>query len=379
MLIKDVDFKLIEMFEQTGNKITDLINMSVLLGKYMEEPENSLNSILSGIESEEEKKRVSEIIEGLTGEFTRAKALELGKAKIISIIKEKRDQIVLDYLEIGNLFREPVETLFDNYNIIINTSVIKTIELRKDVYNSKQMLLDHARRKLPSVVVPLINNAESSKSVAEYISRLNDILTIMKNFDVSDIKNIFNVYLTRKEYIEDLIKKYSKEFKDEYINIEIVEKRLDTNEYVNGLINGDTIVEEGKDVMSILDDVIGNMNSTLLSLKDNMDLLTKTIKNNNNEKTLTTPIINKFIEESVIPYSESVITTEDYMDKIAITTNLVKNSINIDLNLVNSVCNKLHELNMLLNVYMVIYSVLDKITLHINIENTTLKVSGVNK
>ena len=379
MLIKDVDFKLIEMFEQTGNKITDLINMSVLLGKYMEEPENSLNSILSTIESEEEKKRVSEIIEGLTGEFTRAKALELGKAKIISIIKEKRDQIVLDYLEIGNLFREPVETLFDNYNIIINTSVIKTIELRKDVYNSKQMLLDHARRKLPSVVVPLINNAESSKSVAEYISRLNDILTIMKNFDVSDIKNIFNVYLTRKEYIEDLIKKYSKEFKDEYINIEIVEKRLDTNEYVNGLINGDTIVEEGKDVMSILDDVIGNMNSTLLSLKDNMDLLTKTIKNNNNEKTLTTPIINKFIEESVIPYSESVITTEDYMDKIAITTNLVKNSINIDLNLVNSVCNKLHELNMLLNVYMVIYSVLDKITLHINIENTTLKVSGVNK
>ena len=379
MLIKDVDFKLIEMFEQTGNKISDLINMSVLLGKYMEEPENTLNSILRGIESEEEKKRVSEIIEGLTGEFTRAKALELGKAKIISIIKEKRDQIILDYLEIGNLFREPVETLFDNYNIILNTSVIKTLELRKDVYNSKQMLLDHARRKLPSVVVPLINNAESSKSVAEYISRLNDILTIMKNFDVSDIKNIFNVYLTRKEYIEDLIKKYSKEFKDEYINIEIVEKRLDTNEYVNGLINGDTIVEEGKDVMTILDDVIGNMNSTLLSLKDNMDLLTKTIKNNNNEKTLTTPIINKFIEESVVPYSESVITTEDYMDKIAITTNLVKNSVNIDLNLVNSVCNKLHELNMLLNVYMVIYSVLDKITLHINIENTTLKVSGVNK
>lgn len=379
MLIKDVDFKLIEMFEQTGNKITDLINTSVLLGKYMEEPENTLNSILSTIETEEEKKRVSEIIEGLTGEFTRAKALELGKAKIISIIKEKRDQIILDYLEIGNLFREPVETLFDNYNIIINTSVIKTIELRKDVYNSKQMLLDHARRKLPSVVVPLINNAESSKSVAEYISRLNDILTIMKNFDVSDIKNIFNVYLTRKEYIEDLIKKYSKEFKDEYINIEVVEKRLDTNEYVNGLINGDTIVEEGKDVMTILDDVIGNMNSTLLSLKDNMDLLTKTIKNNNKEKTLTTPIINKFIEDSVLPYSESVITTEEYMDKIAITTNLVKNSINVDLNLVNSVCNKLHELNMLLNVYMVIYSVLDKITLHINIENTTLKVSGVNK
>ena len=379
MLIKDVDFKLIEMFEQTGNKITDLINMSVLLGKYMEEPENTLNSILSTIESEEEKKRVSEIIEGLTGEFTRAKALELGKAKIISIIKEKRDQIVIDYLEIGNLFREPVETLFDNYNIILNTSVIKTLELRKDVYNSKQMLLDHARRKLPTVVVPMINNAESSKSVTEYISRLNDILTIMKNFDVSDIKNIFNVYLTRKEYIEDLIKKYSKEFKNEYINVEIVEKKLDTNEYVNGLINGDTIVEEGKDVMTILDDVISNMNSTLLSLKDNMDLLTKTIKNNNNEKTLTTPIINKFIEESVIPYSESVITTEEYMDKIAITTNLVKNSVNIDLNLVNSVCNKLHELNMLLNVYMVIYSVLDKITLHINIENTTLKVSGVNK
>lgn len=379
MLIKDVDFKLIEMFEQTGSKITDLINMSVLLGKYMEEPENTLNSILNSIESEEEKKRVSEIIEGLSGEFTRAKALELGKSKIVSIIKDKKDQIVIDYLEIGNLFREPVETLFDNYNIILNTSVIKTIELRKDVYNSKQMLLDHARRKLPTVVVPMINNAESSKSVTEYISRLNDILTIMKNFDVSDIKNIFNVYLTRKEYIEDLIKKYSKEFKDEYINVEIVEKKLDTNEYVNGLINGDTIVEEGKDVMTILDDVISNMNSTLLSLKDNMDLLTKTIKNNNNERTLTTPIINKFIEDSVIPYSESVITTEEYMDKIAITTNLVKNSIRIDLTLVNSVCNKLHELNMLLNVYMVIYSVLDKITLHINIENTTLKVSGVNK
>lgn len=379
MLIKDVDFKLIEMFEQTGSKITDLINMSVLLGKYMEEPENTLNSILNSIESEEEKKRVSEIIEGLSGEFTRAKALELGKSKIVSIIKDKKDQIVIDYLEIGNLFREPVETLFDNYNIILNTSVIKTLELRKDVYNSKQMLLDHARRKLPTVVVPMINNAESSKSVTEYISRLNDILTIMKNFDVSDIKNIFNVYLTRKEYIEDLIKKYSKEFKDEYINVEIVEKKLDTNEYVNGLINGDTIVEEGKDVMTILDDVISNMNSTLLSLKDNMDLLTKTIKNNNNERTLTTPIINKFIEDSVIPYSESVITTEEYMDKIAITTNLVKNSIRIDLTLVNSVCNKLHELNMLLNVYMVIYSVLDKITLHINIENTTLKVSGVNK
>lgn len=379
MLIKDVDFKLIEMFEQTGSKITDLINMSVLLGKYMEEPENTLNSILNSIESEEEKKRVSEIIEGLSGEFTRAKALELGKSKIVSIIKDKKDQIVIDYLEIGNLFREPVETLFDNYNIILNTSVIKTIELRKDVYNSKQMLLDHARRKLPTVVVPMINNAESSKSVTEYISRLNDILTIMKNFDVSDIKNIFNVYLTRKEYIEDLIKKYSKEFKDEYINVEIVEKKLDTNEYVNGLINGDTIVEEGKDVMTILDDVISNMNSALLSLKDNMDLLTKTIKNNNNERTLTTPIINKFIEDSVIPYSESVITTEEYMDKIAITTNLVKNSIRIDLTLVNSVCNKLHELNMLLNVYMVIYSVLDKITLHINIENTTLKVSGVNK
>lgn len=379
MLIKDVDFKLIEMFEQTGSKITDLINMSVLLGKYMEEPENTLNSILNSIESEEEKKRVSEIIEGLSGEFTRAKALELGKSKIVSIIKDKKDQIVIDYLEIGNLFREPVETLFDNYNIILNTSVIKTLELRKDVYNSKQMLLDHARRKLPTVVVPMINNAESSKSVTEYISRLNDILTIMKNFDVSNIKNIFNVYLTRKEYIEDLIKKYSKEFKDEYINVEIVEKKLDTNEYVNGLINGDTIVEEGKDVMTILDDVITNMNSTLLSLKDNMDLLTKTIKNNNNERTLTTPIINKFIEDSVIPYSESVITTEEYMDKIAITTNLVKNSINIDLTLVNSVCNKLHELNMLLNVYMVIYSVLDKITLHINIENTTLKVSGVNK
>lgn len=379
MLIKDVDFKLIEMFEQTGSKITDLINMSVLLGKYMEEPENTLNSILNSIESEEEKKRVSEIIEGLSGEFTRAKALELGKSKIVSIIKDKKDQIVIDYLEIGNLFREPVETLFDNYNIILNTSVIKTIELRKDVYNSKQMLLDHARRKLPTVVVPMINNAESSKSVTEYISRLNDILTIMKNFDVSDIKNIFNVYLTRKEYIEDLIKKYSKEFKDEYINVEIVEKKLDTNEYVNGLINGDTIVEEGKDVMTILDDVISNMNSALLSLKDNMDLLTKTIKNNNNERTLTTPIINKFIEDSVIPYSESVITTEEYMDKIAITTNLVKNSIRIDLTLVNSVCNKLHELNMLLNVYMVIYSVLDKITLHINIENTTLKVSGVSK
>ena len=77
MLIKDVDFKLVIKFRETNDKVKELLNMSELVGKYIDEPETVLNSLLPSITDDEEKKRVNEILLGMRGEFTRSKSLEL--------------------------------------------------------------------------------------------------------------------------------------------------------------------------------------------------------------------------------------------------------------------------------------------------------------
>lgn len=379
MLIKDVDFKLVNRFKETNSKIKDLISKSELLGKYIDEPENVLSSLLSTIDDEEEKKRVNEILLGMRGEFTRSKALELGKNKIINLIKALRDEIAVDYVEINNLFKEPTETLFDNYNVIINTTNNQALNLRKEQYMAKPMLIDYAIRKIPSVVIPYINEAGSNKSVVEYLSRIRDILIIMDNYDVSDVKHMFETYKNRKEYLEDLQKRYHNVFNNEFIKIELIEKQLNTAEYIKFLVDGDTIVPEGKDSLTILNELVDRLPKTIELLKSDIEEITNYIKKNKEERTITIPVINDFINKAILPYGDGEITKDVYIENIAVTSNVLKNSTNIDLDLVNDVTDKLHELNILLNVYMVIHSIVDKITLYINIENSTMKVSGVSK
>ena len=59
MLIKDVDFKLVIKFRETNDKVKELLNMSELVGKYIDEPETVLNSLLPSITDDEEKKRIN--------------------------------------------------------------------------------------------------------------------------------------------------------------------------------------------------------------------------------------------------------------------------------------------------------------------------------
>ena len=379
MLIKDVDFKLVIKFRETNDKVKELLNMSELVGKYIDEPETVLNSLLPSITDDEEKKRVNEILLGMRGEFTRSKSLELGKNKLVTLIKALKDEITIDYIELNNLFKEPLETIFDNYNVITNTSNNHGISLRKEQYMAKPLLIDYALRKLPSVVVPYINEAGSNKSVNEYLARLRDIIIIMDNFDVSDVKHMFEIYKNRKEYLEDLQKRYHKEFNNEFIKIELIEKQLNTADYIKFLVDGDTIVPEGKNGLDILNEIVDRLPKTIELLKADIDEITKYIKNNKTERSITNTVITDFINNGVIPYSDGEITKEVYIDQIAVTNNILKNSINIDLDVVNDVCDKLHELNILLNMYMVIHSIIDRITLYINIENSTMKVSGVSK
>ena len=65
MLIKDVDFKLVIKFRETNDKVKELLNMSELVGKYIDEPETVLNSLLPSIKDDEEKKR-KQIVSRLT-------------------------------------------------------------------------------------------------------------------------------------------------------------------------------------------------------------------------------------------------------------------------------------------------------------------------
>jgi len=206
-LTKDVSEELNELVEEA----TELLPVSILMVQFKKDPIKAFKNYVEYLKSTEELeedtvKEVNAIIEGLSGELTKEKALVIAKEYIKNQYKHELNEITDEKQDIVNGIKDYVDTIKSNLEIVKVTE-----QLKENI--SKFNDISHLRTKFISTVLenhtgPLFaSDISVQKTPTKLMSDYRFLLENLRT-DITVVEDSFKrltndlLYITAKGMIE---------------------------------------------------------------------------------------------------------------------------------------------------------------------------------
>lgn len=306
---------------------------------------------------------------GLKGDFTKEKALEIGKQKIIGYLSLLLETITKDYITKEELSIQPYEVLKSNLTVVYNTCDIDILKKRKEQYMGSEMTINFLTRRALGIISDTAKwNMSDTDAATSYLNKLADTLNVIfagVNFD--HFKKLIDVHHSVHEIINTHVSSDDNEFNlnivTTNVNITPLEVLEDSMEILNKLIlkTEKTDTTENS-LVSVLNALIDSTSSRLNTIEQLLEGYRGICNNINVDKESFIKHLTTLHTNTVTAYANSTITLNEYEHSFHNYMKGLELWVNEDYNLSAGVVNQANSIDMLINVYLVTYVILDKIT-----------------
>lgn len=353
----------IEEAEKKYSGLVEEFKKSIqIMKRYVEQPSVVADEILnSDLIIKDDFK---DIAIGLKGTFTKAKALDMGKKKILSYITGLVNEIKQNKIDMTGYVKELVGHLRDVYDVVYNNTDIQLQERRKDQYMSHYLYTDLFRTRLNNHLLEYAGMYGCKPGSNDLLFGFREVLSMLSLYNTDDVDEKYKKYLFRTEYIaNNFLYLGTNQFKQDVFQIDstMIDKSVDNMlaEYIEKIEEEQDTTE---DVLNILNTIIGQLDRTLGNLKDNIDKVEEKLMSIVVKGDLCDLVLDKVLNELIVGYSNAEITASDFVVKLKDSLVTMDNLVSIEHDLRIMVYNVCSKFKTDLEIYSKIYDIVNELT-----------------
>lgn len=374
----DKNLNLPPVIETMMEKLEQYVMLCKYLQLYMVEPSTVIDQ-LSNSEDGDLKTIFLNVKEGLKGDFTKSKAIDIGRQAIFSAIVKVKDELVSAYNDAKDVSKYPTIELYNAYDIAMNNTDIFTIMRRKEAYTANEVALEYLHSKLIKISEPMLREVDNVIDVKTYLYKLNVVLDMLvKNRD----KSVFEKPIMHHKQVTDYSKVVLNNVSgDKY---DIVENTPIPFDDMCGISDKELFVKLMQDikvpmmidksVLELLNAAVDKLDLAITDIRTAIEQYGNNVTLINKVDTYFTKTISDFGENYILPYSESKVTTAEFDIAIANYSNFLETQA-IDMsNSFAMVSYVAKDILTDLKLYTQCYAVLDMISFHGTVGRYTANV-----
>lgn len=353
----------IEEAEKKYSGLVEEFKKSIqIMKRYVEQPSVVADEILnSDLIIKDDFK---DIAIGLKGTFTKAKALDMGKKKILSYITGLVNEIKQNKIDMTGYVKELVGHLRDVYDVVYNNTDIQLQERRKDQYMSHYLYTDLFRTRLNNHLLEYAGMYGCKPGNNDLLFGFREVLSMLSLYNTDDVDEKYKKFLFRTEYIaNNFLYLGTNQFKQDVFQIDstMIDKSVDNMlaEYIEKIEEEQDTTE---DVLNILNTIIGQLDRTLGNLKDNIDKVEEKLMSIVVKGDLYDLVLDKVLNELIVGYSNAEITASDFVVKLKDSLVTMDNLVSIEHDLRIMVYNVCSKFKTDLEIYSKIYDIVNELT-----------------
>jgi hypothetical protein len=312
-----------------------------------------------------------DILKGINGDFTKSRAIEIGRQKISRYIEELLIEITAAHSELKALITLPISTLKSNIGIITaNPFDVNAFERRKALYTGPLAAKEFMSKKLTQLIGNEIGTNIQNKLVLETFINIVKENCVIK--DYSALNKYIEMYLAKisilkfkEEQVDkdsDAITKES-DFDANTINDHTLSLAVIYDNYI--VSNKNKAVEVTSEEATDLD-LLGNLSLMVTTYTDklqndanNIETSVKSLLDSNDNFVL---FLNNFKNNVLIPFTQTNTTAEEFANGVYKYIYLLDSSISLDKNIFVEIFKEAFVLNKSISTYTEIFTFVDKIT-----------------
>lgn len=358
-----------EIMEQLQAAITRYFETCTLFDAFSNDPD----AVAADIDQHEDtctlKQAFSNVTNGLKGEMTRPKAIELGRLALHNYIKEAAAEVNAKINQIDDNQELLSELAMDKMRIIDTSTDTVSIGRRLDEIKDKTLAVEYFLDKAYRVLQPdILAEAGPSIEYVNYLNLLDSVLFTLSNMDIKRyIQSGIDTYNAETKVLATFIKEIkSGNFKDAVISEKVDLPQVLINTPKDSVIEyiGSTVIDNvEKDPMKIFINIHGNLNKAYENLKSNVESFIKITKPCLDIDDDIEDLLEIHLNNVVLSYAEGSTTAEDYLGNTLVYHNAIDVKFNIIEKLINSLITTVNTLSIACDVYLHVHSKIDKATI----------------
>lgn len=366
----NIEVTLPEQMDSVKETLDLYAYLILYLQQYKKDPHLTIGKIMDD-ERIPNREGFQDVKDGLVGAFTSEKAATLGCQKLVNLIDTTADKIRKDYVYLSNSnINSAVADVINNINSIINTTDPGMLEKRKLMYRQNNVTLKFGNYKLEKSIQPYIQELSASMNMVDYLKRIRELQHSLKLDTLKDLEeairkykynNVFinnnNAYIGKSQYMENVIAQ-DKTPPGEVSSLEAMKTFLTTIDISQ---DHDTVA------IDILDNIIDNFKNTLSGLKRSVEEFNKLLNSIGESTSKLTDTLEILTDKYVKPYADNTLLKDEFLTGHRHCMQSMNNCLSNDKNIIIQILYNARKLNVLLNNYSYLYSLLEKLTIEMTI------------
>lgn len=342
------------------------IELSTYLKLYMSEPAAVIKE-LSECEESELSSVFKDVAQGLRGDFTRSKAIDIGKQAIFNAIVKTKDELVNAYNEALDISKYPTIEVFNTFDVVMNNTDTYSLLTRKDAYTANEVAIEYIYNKLTALSVTLLKEVDAQIEFGDYLNRLNSILsTLTVSRDVNYFDKPYNVFRQASEYSSIMKDAVAKDgyhhVENDFVAYSDIASLNEKEIYLDAIRVTKSKEANANDTLTILNDVVDILPQAIVNIKNDITNYGSSIEKLKNVSTVFLPTITEFGENYLVPFMQSEMTLGTFDTALSNYSNFLETQIADTSNAFAEISNIAYNILRDLKLYMQCYSVVDMMT-----------------
>lgn len=164
----------------------------ILLEKYVKDPMGTIKNIM--VQNPDLKEEFTDVNSGLDGEFTRQTSINLGKEKLLKRIESLVEELISKDDILKEFITKPLDEIKSNLDIVDTNVNIPSLLERKNRYTRTDLERKFMSDKLLGLLTTELTNQNLNMSNSAFLTKLLNILAVVRSFDFNNAFNNINVY-----------------------------------------------------------------------------------------------------------------------------------------------------------------------------------------
>lgn len=332
------------------------------LKMFIEAPEFAVKKLSA---SDSEHANVFKEIEiAMNGEFTRAKALDLGKHKILNCIKEQVDAIKENNITLEEYANSLLKDLTEQLEIVNRNIDMTILNRRRTRYMTNSLTQRYIKHAITSIIEAKAKEYGTSLTLPQFLMVIREVLSRIKVCDLTELVEYIKQYNFNKHVLTNKIENPT--------DVRPIEPVIKLKEYETESLFKDYLkeaesameviaTEEGE--LEVFNTILDMIDPTYKCIKSNIEKFEEVIKTFTTNEQLIIATTQKIYETLVVPYAESKITAVEYQTTIDALMLCLNNLMILATDIRHVILNNVTLLLSHVEIYHKIYVLLEETTL----------------
>lgn len=336
----------------------------LLLRAYMDNPVGTTDKILNSTLPEKDK--FVDVRTGLGGEFTKARAAEIGRNILVTHIEKLIQDLKQQRLDVPPVVEELNKTILEAYRILNNNVDTQSISRRKEKVTSHVMYTDYFKSRLDTILNAKLTAYPSVLDVQQLLFGFREILSMLAIYNQDELNDKYRVFKYRIEFLaNNYIAIGTNNFKAEQFKIETTPYTENHNSQLDKYLS-EVLKEQvtDEDNYTIFNSIVDILERVLTKIKENIEKLYSTVIGYTGQPELFNTILDNINVKLVQPYAKLEILTEDYAKRSNDSLMILDNLHSTYEEFLISIKNIYTKINLDLNIYATIYAIIDEVSVN---------------